>query len=231
LTEDEQSLLVEFLRQSEMYGHWLPLITFFLGTGCRIGEVIGLRWKDCDFANGTISINHNLNYKTYYTEAGGKRCEMHITTPKTTAGCRTIPMLDEVRQALLTERKRQLCNGPCMDDVEGYTNFVFTNCSGRVHKPDNVNRALERIRVACNKWEEARARSEQRQPVVLPHFSAHSLRHTFCTRFCENESNVKVIQEIMGHADIGVTMNIYAEATESKKQQSFANLQGKIKIG
>ena len=54
--------------------------------------------------------------------------------------------------------------------------------------------------------------------------------YTFCTRFCENESNLKVIQEIMGHADIETTMNIYAEATTEKKVESFANLEGKIKI-
>lgn len=67
-------------------------------------------------------------------------------------------------------------------------------------------------------------------PVLIRHFSAHNLRHTFCTRFCENERNIKVIQEIMGHADIETTMNIYAEATKEKKKESFSNLEGKIKI-
>ncbi len=58
----------------------------------------------------------------------------------------------------------------------------------------------------------------------------HQLRHTFCTRFCENERDIKVIQEIMGHADISTTMDIYNEATMDRKKQSFANLEGKIKI-
>ena len=62
----------------------------------------------------------------------------------------------------------------------------------------------------------------------MPRFSAHNLRHTFCTRFCENESNLEVIQDIMGHADITTTMDIYAEATQEKKQEVMANLQGKI---
>ena len=62
----------------------------------------------------------------------------------------------------------------------------------------------------------------------MPRFSAHNLRHTFCTRFCENESNLKVIQDIMGHADITTTMDIYAEATQEKKQEVMANLQAKI---
>ena len=73
-------------------------------------------------------------------------------------------------------------------------------------------------------------KKEQREPELLPHFSVHNLRHTFCTRFCENETNLKIIQEIMGHADISTTMNIYNEATKEKKIESFANLEGKIKI-
>lgn len=56
------------------------------------------------------------------------------------------------------------------------------------------------------------------------------MRHTFCTRFCENETNIKVIQDIMEHADVTTTMDIYAEATEVKKRQSFENLQGKVLI-
>ena len=69
---------------------------------------------------------------------------------------------------------------------------------------------------------------EKREPVLIPNFSAHSLRHTFCTRLCENESNLKVIQSVMGHSDITTTMDIYAEATDEKKQEIMANLQGKI---
>jgi len=60
--------------------------------------------------------------------------------------------------------------------------------------------------------------------MLIRHFSVHNLRHTFCTRFCENETNLKVIQ------DITTTMNIYAEATKEKKQEAMANLNGEIKI-
>ena len=60
--------------------------------------------------------------------------------------------------------------------------------------------------------------------------SCHNLRHTFCTRFCENEKDLKVIQEIMGHADITTTMNIYNEATKERKVASFVNLEGKIRV-
>lgn len=47
---------------------------------------------------------------------------------------------------------------------------------------------------------------EVREALLLPDFSAHNLRHTFCTRFCENETNLKVIQDIMGHADISTML-------------------------
>ena len=83
---------------------------------------------------------------------------------------------------------------------------------------------------ACNEQEQEQAKKEHREAVLVPYFSVHQLRHTFCTRFCENETNVKVIQEIMGHKDIQTTMNIYAEATREKKQQTMEQLEGKFKI-
>ena len=191
-----------------------------------MGELIGLRWQDCDFENRTISINHNLIYR----QQDNGKCEMHITTPKTSSGVRVVPMLDEVRQALLQERRQQFRKGGCKAEIDGYTGFIFTNRNGYIHNPQTINRALERIRTAYNEQETEQANQEHREPLIIRHFSVHNLRHTFCTRFCENETNIKVIQEIMGHSDIGTTMNVYAEATESKKRESFVNLQGKIKI-
>lgn len=226
LTIEEQEAFINYMANSDIYSHWLPLFTVFLGTGCRVGEIIGLRWADCDFENRVISINHNLIYRRQ--ESGS--CEMHITTPKTAAGCRTVPMLDEVRKALLYERKRQMREGGSETEIDGYKGFVFTNRYGYVHNPQTINKAIERIYTAYNQEEAARAEKEHRKPLVIRHFSVHNLRHTFCTRFCENETNIKVIQDIMGHSDISTTMNIYAEATESKKKESFENLEGKIKI-
>ena len=226
LTIEEQTAFIEFIAGSDIYRHWLPLFTVFLGTGCRVGEIIGLRWQDCDFKSRTISINHNLVYR----QQDSGKCEMHITTPKTSAGCRIIPMLDEVSAALMQEKERQFAEGGNNTEIDGYSGFVFTNKNGYVHNPQTINRAIDRIRMAHNDQEEKRAKKERREPVVIRHFSVHNLRHTFCTRFCENETNINVIQDIMGHSDISTTMNIYAEATDSKKKESFNNLQGKIKI-
>ena len=130
----------------------------------------------------------------------------------------------------MQERKKQLKAGYNTAEIDGYSGFIFTNRMGYVHNPQTINRAIERVRIAANAKEEERAKAEHRKPLVIRHFSAHNLRHTFCTRFCENETNIKVIQEIMGHSDISTTMNIYAEATEAKKKESFESLEGKIKI-
>lgn len=227
LTIPEQEMLIDFLNTSETYCRWKSIITFFLGTGCRVGEVIGLRWEDCDFEKKTISINHNTIYRKYKGESESR---FHITTPKTKAGIRMIPMLSDVKNALLAEYNLQQQIGFCDEIIDGYSGFIFQNRFGSLLSSNDINRALERIYTACNNEERERAKEEKRPPVLIRHFSVHNLRHTFCTRFCENESNLKVIQEIMGHADIETTMNIYAEATTEKKVESFANLEGKIKI-
>lgn len=232
LTISEQERLIEFLKQSDVYNHWLNIITVFLGTGCRVSELIGLRWSDIDFKNNIISINHQCVYQLL----GEGKSEFHISTPKTKASIREIPMLSDVRKAFKNEyRTQMMCgtqNRAIVYDEKGneYTGFVFSNKDNSILSRASVNRALKRIVEAYNKQEQSQALKERRKAVLLPHFSVHQLRHTFCTRFCENETNVKVIQEIMGHTDIQTTMNIYAEATREKKQQTIDQLEGKIKI-
>ena len=77
---------------------------------------------------------------------------------------------------------------------------------------------------------EKKAAEEGREPLLIRHFSVHNLRHTFCARLCEKDINIKVIQEIMGHADIKTTLDIYAEVTEQKKRESITSMDEKNKI-
>ena len=226
LTEAQQSAFVTYTAEVGKYRHWLPLFTVMLGTGCRVGEIVALRWEDCDFDENIISVNHNLIYR----KQDSGNCEFHITTPKTRSGVRIVPMLSEVKKALLQEWTTQKHTGFNLVKIDGYSGFIFKNRYGECLNPHSINRAIERISRDYNQWEAECAKKENRPPVLLPHFSAHNLRHTFCTRFCENETNLKVIQEIMGHADISTTMDIYNEATKEKKVESFASLEGKIKI-
>lgn len=226
LTTEQQAVFIDFTAQSKIYSHWLPLFTFMLGTGCRVGEVVGLRWDDVDFKNNLININHSLIYR----KQDNGECEYHITTTKTRNSNRVIPMFNDVRRALLKERERQMKEGFNDDVIDGYSRFVFCNRYNHVLNPHSVNRAIKHVVKASNEAEMITASKGNHEPVLLPYFSAHILRHTFCTRVCENEMNIKVIQEIMGHADIQTTMDIYTEATLDKKRASFSELEGKIKI-
>ena len=226
LTVPQQKAFMNYLHNTPEFAGWKPIITVLLGTGMRIGECTGLRWEDLDFKNRTISVNHNLTYR----KVKGKESPLHINTPKTEAGWRTIPMLQEVYDAFLEEYEIQQITGFCTQEIDGYSGFVFNSSVGTVTLPEEVNKAIHRVAEAYNKEETANAKMEKREPLLLPEFSAHSLRHTFCTRFCENETNLKVIQSIMGHKDIQTTMDIYAEATEEKKNEVIQNMENKILI-
>lgn len=227
LTIPQQEAFISYISKNEKYKHWLPLFTFFLGTGCRVSEVVGLRWEDIHMDENYVEINHNM---VYYQREKGK-CYFSVTSPKTTAGYRIIPMLPEVKRALMNEKKYQEEVGlTCQASIDGYTDFIFLNRNGFAHNPQTINRTIKRITLAYNEEEIEKAERERREPVLLPNFSCHNLRHTFATRYCENETNLKVIQEIMGHKDIATTMEIYAEATKEAKVKSFEDLRGKIKI-
>lgn len=207
----------------------------FAGYASNAGEFICMeeelyhilkKFESVEAASGTFDFP-NLIYRP--SEATGKCC-YQITTPKTKAGIREVPMFADVRRTLVEERVRQMRDGFNQEVIDGYSGFIFSNRNGNVMNGHNINRALVRIIRDHNVEETELAKKEQREPELLPHFSVHNLRHTFCTRMCENESNIKIIQEIMGHADISTTMDIYNEATREQKKQSFANLEGKIKI-
>lgn len=127
-------------------------------------------------------------------------------------------------------KEEQEESGQCDVEIDGMTGFIFCNRFGNVPNPQSVNRAIKRIIADYNATEEVAAKKQHREAVLLPDFSAHHLRHTFCTRLCENETNLKVIQSVMGHKDIQTTMDVYAEATEQKKQESFERLAAKLDI-
>lgn len=227
LTEREQAEFMDYVRNSAIYGRYLPLFTVFLGTGLRVGECLGLTWKDIDFKNNVISVNKTLIYKV---RENGK-AEFYINPTKTGNGTRTIPMFKEVRKAFLEEKERQMENGVCESVIDGYSGFVFSNIRNHAHKPNTINRVIDSIVNNYNKEEAELAKKEKREAFQIRHFSVHNFRHTFATRYCQLETNLKTIQEIMGHSDISVTMKIYAEATEESKAKSFENMEGKFKIG
>lgn len=222
LTMPEQELLLDYLQRNHTYSHWYPIIAVMVGTGLRVGEVTGLRWCDIDLDEGTIDVNHTLVYYDHRNSEGKKGCYFNINTPKTKAGVRQVPMLDFVKEAFIQERDYQRANDiQCSVTIDGYTDFIFVNRFGNTQHQGTLNKAIRRIIRDCN--DEVLLKEED-DPVLLPHFSCHSLRHTFTTRMCEAGVNVKVIQDALGHADISTTLNIYADVTKELKKNEFVGL-------
>lgn len=226
LTIPEQKAFMDIFRNNPTYKGWLPMMTILLGTGLRIGEALALNWNSLDFENRIIHVTHTLSDRP--DEFG--ECKKRILPTKTNAGTRDIPMVQEVYEAFLMEYEFQKILGFCEEEIDGFSGFVFSTSNHTVVLPGAVNRAIHCAVDEYNDAELVAAAEENREPLLLPDISAHILRHTFCTRLCENESNVKIIQAIMGHADITTTMNIYADATKEKKQEVMMNMEGKIII-
>lgn len=219
LTIAQQRKLIELLELPENL-KWKPIILFLLGTGMRAGETIGIRWEDVDLEEKTISVNHTVSYCT--KRKGISETGFIVSKPKTDAGNRMIPMLDSVYEALNEQKliMEAMGNAPTLE-VGGMTGFIFYNRYGNLLTPQSINKAIKRMCEDYNLAEEVAAKKEKREAILMPHFSCHHLRHTFCTRLCESETNLKLIQSIMGHSDITTTMNIYADVMEETKKRSF----------
>lgn len=214
LTIAEQNIFLDYLANNNMYKHWYPIFALMLGSGLRVGEATGLRWEDIDFENNIISVNHTL---VYYNHAENG-CYFGVNTPKTRAGERTVPMIESVKQSLLQEKAYQReCGIKCNVRIDGFTNFIFVNRFGNAQHQGTLNKALRRIIRDCNQHIIDNAKGNE-ELILLPRFSCHTLRHTFTTRLCESGINIKVIQSVLGHADISTTLDIYADVTKDLKK-------------
>ena len=228
LTKEEQKAFLEALKEPKNQ-RWRPLFVVMLGTGLRIGELAGLRWEDVDMEEGIISVNHAVVYYQPRDKKG--KSVMKVTPPKTESGERNVPLLEVVREALAEEKSIQEKTGiRCTEVVDGMTGFIFCNRFGNIHRASVINRNIKRIVDDYNAKEVVSAKKEKRDPILVSHFSNHNLRHTFCARLCERETNLKVIQTIMGHSDITTTMDIYAEVSEQKKKESFGKISDNLEI-
>ena len=190
-----------------------PMLVIMFDTGVRCGELIGLTWDDVDMKKRTVSIDHQLIYDNI-----GDGCRFYITSPKTAAGIRRLPMTQGVYQAFRTQRELDLLQGKNRDfDVDGYSGFVFTAKTGRPLMPSAVNSILYNIVDAYNKAGLQTAKKQRRRAELLPKFSAHVTRHTACTRMAESGVDIKVLQYIMGHSDIEMTMQVYNHITDMSR--------------
>lgn len=211
LTRQEQNALMNYVKNSNTYSSYYPMLSFMLGTGCRIGEVLGLTWNDIDFESSTVSINHQVIYKKNLKTG---KTEHYIEPPKNRTN-RVIPLQKDLLQIMHNYKKQTYFRSLSSDfKIDEYSNFVFLNSRLKVHTPNVFNKTLYLMRDSYNKDHD-----EDDGDIMLPNFSAHTFRHTFCTRMAENGMDVKVLQEIMGHKTIEVTMQVYNHVSEDRTRK------------
>lgn len=211
LDEKEESALVQLLAQ-EMdackFGVYLAL-----RTGMRIGEICALRWCDISFEAAAISVCHTAlrlprgnacqadpdRPSAAAGDDGGalalSRTELVIGTPKSESSLRLIPLMPDI--ATLCERFRP-------EEPEA---FLLTG-TDRCMDPRKLQRHLKKYLEECG----------------IPEAHFHTLRHTFATRCVEAGFDVKTLSEILGHSNIGITMNLYVHPNLDLKRENMNRL-------
>ena len=220
LTPEQQERLryVLYEYNHSEYLHWYPIYIFAMHTGLRLGEFTALQWSDIDFAHRTVTVSKTLVY--YMDRDTGKQTLAMHPVPKTDTGNRTIPLSNLALGALKLQYAQTRQHGKqCAVTVDKYDDFVFLNRFNAPYTQGSLNKALrDRIIPAAN--EDA----IKHGAVILPSFSCHSLRHTFCSNLCRADINIKTIQKLMGHSDIQTTLDVYTEFTGKELQQGVTQL-------
>lgn len=201
LSVEEQKLFLETTKESSNYNQY----AFMLQTGLRTGEMIGLKWSDIDFEKRILHVSRTMEYR--YSVG-----EWRIGETKTKNGCRDIPLTSEAIEILKRQKKKvQQLKTVRME----FSEFVFLSRKGEPTK----NSAYDtKLMYYCDK-------------VGMQRFSMHTLRHTFATRCIEAGMKPKTLQMILGHSNIGITMNLYVHVTDEEKVKELSNIEDMLKFG
>lgn len=177
---------------------------FTLQTGLRTGELVGLKWYDIDFGKRTVTISRTMEYRY-------KVGEWRVGPPKSKSGYRTIPLTDEAIRILKDQKEKN--SKIKVINIE-WRDQVFLSRKGEPVKNSTYDTALFKI---CDKAE-------------IRKFCMHILRHTFATRCIEGGMIPKTLQKILGHSNIGITMNLYVDATEEEKTKEMDLVAEALKV-
>ena len=159
---------------------WKAAFITLLGTGLRIGELLALEWPDIDLKEGVIRVNKGLSR----TREG-----LVLETTKTAKSTRMIPLPDEAIQVLAKLKEEQKV--VYLKDI----NIVFRTKNNTYISPRNFQRKYYTLRDKAG---------------IPKEISVHGLRHTFATRLLEAGEDMRIIMELLGHAEISTTANIYS---------------------
>lgn len=203
LDEEKLKRFVSFLDSNPWDEDFKRIIKVLLYTGMRSGECLGLAWEDIDFDNHTISINHTL------TDIGGKH---ELTTPKTENSIRTISMGTELTKILLEQRAYIDDLKLVLGDSFAHPEMVFVSALGNYRDRNSVYHSLKRF-----------TKGTEFEDMTL-----HQLRHCNATMLMNSGFNLKVVSEHLGHCDIGVTADIYADVLRSMKSKVAEQVELKL---
>lgn len=216
LTQEEQNALL-----NEVEDSWYKELFYFMClTGVRVGELGGLKWSDIDYTNKTISIQRSLSCSYY----NGKKREM-LVSPKTVNSTRRIPFIGEMEEILKSQKKKQNALraelGERWRGKGELSDLIFTTGMGSPCSRYIVDKEIKKVIKRIREKEAVIAVAENREPKVIRDFHPHTLRHTFATRCFENKMEPKVVQKLMGHSSISITLNIYTHVLNSKMDEEI----------
>lgn len=192
LDEEQIKRFMEILDTKLWDEDFKRIIKVLLYTGMRSGECLGLMWEDIDFDEMTITINHNL------TDIGGKHT---LGSPKTESSRRTIGMSEPLANIFRVQKKYIEDISSAIGSSFAHPEMVFTSALGNYRDRQSVYHSLKRF-----------TKGTEFESLTL-----HQLRHCNATMLLNSGVDIKIVSEHLGHCDIGVTANIYADVLKSTK--------------
>nr|WP_105303334.1 site-specific integrase [Anaerolactibacter massiliensis] len=203
MTEEEYDVWMTFIHDDSKYHKYYDEFVVLLGTGMRVSEFCGLTLSDLDFKKHRIHVDHQM-----VRERDGK---YYVEKTKTKRGVRYIPMTEQVEESLLNI----VNNRPKLEKehvINGYTGFLLID---KDLKPKVALHIENEMRWAMKKFKKLSPETD------LPHITPHVFRHTFCTNLASAGMDIKNLQYLMGHSDVGVTMNVYTHTNYDKASEQL----------
>lgn len=209
MTKEEQLVFEEFMKKYRMGTAYIVLVN----TGLRAGELSGLTWKDVDFENKALYVRRGMQKITTYDDDFNKvKRERKVTDVKTENSYRVVPMLDKVVRILQEYKKKVQAEQEELAELgEGFKedDFIFKT---KYNHPITS----EYLRKTC----QGICKSNNFRKVGI-----HELRHTFATRSIEAGIDLRVLQEILGHASYSTTADIYVHILGQVKLSQMNRLE------